>query len=305
MKPTLIFKAIKEDPTFLLRDYVKDFFILSSLIVLLFLVTGKIEYDFSTFHIAALILAIPFGWLIAAFLHKSGHGNVGHGPLNRIIGEFVGNFVGYGFNNFIMVHTLHHLYSDHKYDPVSPRGMTFTKYLVSPNKYMIKHTKEYLRDTHTETENYEHILRAQTIVFHANVLLRLVAWFLIFGPALFVCFYLPAVLSNITILAHINYVCHRDHEDGSVEVFNMDHNFYYKLANFVTMGGYYHKNHHEHLSLFDPRTAKDKKRRLLTIKSNTDSPVVELSSPSASSFSLKGYFNLDKVWEEKDSYISR
>ncbi len=300
MKPSIVFKNIKTDPKFLLKDYLKDLTLLSTLLAILLVIPRNISLDFSYLYFIPLLLSIPFGWLVAAFLHKTGHQNLSKGPLNRIVGEFVGHFVGYGFNNFILVHTLHHLYSDHKYDPVSPRGMTFFKYLTSPNKYMIEHTKEYLSDIHKDTKSYQKILKVQTVIFHINLILRVAIWFLIFGPGLFLAFYLPAVFSNIAILAHINYVCHRDHEDGSVEVFNMNHTLYYRLANFVTMGGYFHKNHHENLSLFDPRKLKSKKDRLLTVKSDNITPTVKLQQNS-SSFTLKGYFNLDKVWEEKIS----
>ncbi len=300
MAPAQVFKNIKEDPYFLLKDYLRDFLFLSLLLGGLSFLKTELSLDLHWYYILIFIFAIPTGWLVAAFLHKAGHQNVTKGPINRIIGEFVGHFVGYGFNNFIMVHTLHHLYSDHKYDPVSPRGMSFLRYFISPNKYMIEHTKEYLRDIHSETENYEKILDQQTIIFHLNMILRLACWCLLFGPSLFLFFYLPAVFSNIAILAHINYVCHRDLEDGSVEVFNMNHNLYYKFANFVTMGGYYHKNHHQNLSLFDPRKLNNQKERLLTLKPITNRSVshVELSSDTSS---LRQYFNLDRVWGEKGS----
>lgn len=300
MKPANAFKQMKEDPYYLLKDYSLDLIFLGSLVYALYFLRSSLQFEFHPVYLIALVLAIPFGWLVAAFLHKAGHENVSKGPVNKIIGEFVGHFVGYGFHNFILVHTLHHLYSDHKYDPVSPRGMSFMRYLLSPNKYMIKNTKEFLRDTHSETKNYETILTLQSFVFHTNMVLRLAAWFMIFGPGLFFFFYLPAVISNITILAHINYVCHRDLKDGSVEVFNMNHTSYYKLANFVTMGGYFHKNHHQNLSLFDPRKLNNEKERLLTLKAGTFESLSKVEIKSDHS-SLRKYFNLDRVWEEKGS----
>lgn len=295
MAPANVFKKMKSDPYFLLKDYLKDLVFLCTVIsVLLFFITN-FEFKFNELYLLALTASIPFGWLVAAFLHKSGHQNVTSGPINRIVGEFVGHFVGYGFNNFILVHTLHHLYSDHDYDPVSPRGMKFLTYLISPNRYMIEKTKLFLSDTHGQTEDYNRILNIQTIIFHINMVLRLVAWSLIFGPGLFLFFYLPAVLSNIAILAHINYVCHQDLEDGSVEVFNLNHNAYYKLANFVTMGGYFHKNHHQNLSLFDPRKLINQKQRLLTLKASSNRPKSDKLNTSDTS-AVSRYFNLDTTW---------
>lgn len=297
-RPAELFYKIKSEPLFLLKDYSKDFFFLSFLAIALFNFRAHQPFQFSVTSILYFVAAIPAGWMVASFLHNTGHQNVSKGLLNKIVGEFVGNFVGYGFHNFIMVHMLHHLYSDQKFDPVNPSGMSFLKYLVSPNRYMIKYTKVFLREAHREHKNYETILLSQTIVFYLNMGLRLVCWYLLFGPTLFVFFYLPAVLSNITILAHINYVCHRDLPDGSVEVFNLDHNLYYKIANFITIGGYYHKNHHQNFNLFDPRKLQKKKARLFTIQSSERIPEYILSKEQ-NMLSLRRYFNLDQVWEER------
>lgn len=114
MKPAEVFKQMKTDPYFLLKDYSIDMIFLGSMVYGLIKLRDNLQFDFHPAYLLALIIAIPFGWLVAAFLHKSGHENVTKGPINKIVGEFVGHFVGYGFHNFILVHTLHHLYSDHK-----------------------------------------------------------------------------------------------------------------------------------------------------------------------------------------------
>ena len=298
MKPNAVFDKCNNDHLFLLKDYTKDLLIISTMILAL-LALGRdfsSEFSFGLLEGIVSVLSIPFGWMIAAFLHKSGHGNVGKGLVNRAVGEFTGFFVGYGYYNFILVHTLHHKYSDHKYDPVSPKGMSFTRFLLSPIKYMIEHTKEYLRDTHGHQSNYELILGAQTVVFYFNLIARQVFLFLLLGPSFYVCFYLVAVSSNIAILAHINYTCHRDLPDGSVEVFNLDHNLYYRFANFITMGGYYHKNHHLNLSLFDPRKYSRGDRRLLTVKPNSQEPSHPQKTPHRLLRVVAKYFDLEGVW---------
>ncbi|MCR9203363.1 MAG: hypothetical protein NXH75_02220, partial [Halobacteriovoraceae bacterium] len=131
---------------------------------------------------------------------------------------------------------------------------------------MIDYTKGWLREVHGHNKNYEAILSAQTVLFYFNMILRQVILWLVLGPTLYFSFYFVAVASNIAILAHINYYCHQKREDGSVEVVNLDHNLYYKFANFVTSGGYYHKNHHLNMSLLDPREYKRKERKLFTVR---------------------------------------
>jgi fatty acid desaturase len=262
-----------------------------------------VELNFKIRDLFLIVLAIPFGWIVASFLHNTGHGNIKNNYLNKLIGEFCGNFVGYGFNNFILVHTLHHQYSDHQFDPVNPKGMTFLKFVLAPIKYMIVHTKQYLRFKHGHHKNYEKILFSQSIVFYINLILRQIIWLYVFGSKLYLLFYLPALFSNILILAHINYVCHRDFDDGSVEIFNLDHNLYYKVANFITMGGYYHKSHHLSLNYFDPRNYKGKRlfKPLRTVQGNQIT-LNNLNKIEKNNNSLRNYFNLNNIWVASNKF---
>lgn len=291
MKPSEVFYKTRTDRHFLLNDYLSDTIMLTCFCILFFIfrLSGGFGIQIANFlFIPIFVFAIIFGWLIAAYLHKSGHGNLKSEILNKVVGEFCGHFVGYGYRNFIFIHTLHHIYSDKEFDPVSPKNMKFFTFLVSPIKYMIKEAKGYLRFTHGHHHDFEFILKRQTTIFYLNMILRQLAWLLLFGPLLYVCFYLPAVLSNIAILAHINFVCHRDQEDGNVEIYNLNHNSYYKFANFITRGGYFHKNHHLNMNLFDPRTYAKDDKRILALNSQNN-------------FSLKAYFDLANIWGEKST----
>lgn len=201
-------------------------------------------------------LIIPFavinGLIIASLLHNTSHNNIRNTFLNRMIGEYCGYWVLYGYTNFVLIHFLHHQYSDEELDPVNPQGMSFIVFLTAPMRYMIKVAKKYLFMIHGTGNDYQQIMNAQTIVFHLNLLLRLTIWYLVLGKSLFLLFFVPGFLSIIAIFAHIKFVCHKETETG-VEIQNLNHNLYYRIANFFTMGGYYHKNHHLNMRLFDPR----------------------------------------------------
>lgn len=235
------------------------------------------------------VLAIINGLLVSSFLHNTAHGNVGSKYINRLVGEYCGYWVLYGFSNFVLVHMLHHQFSDKDLDPVNPKGMSFFTFLTAPMRYMIKTTKQFLYKVHGDKKNYQIIMSAQIIIFHLNLGLRLVIWYLLLGKTLFLCFYLPGFFTIVTIFAHINYVCHRDHEDGTVEVVNLNHNFYFKVANFFTIGGYFHKNHHLNMKAFDPRQV-DKKR-------NNPLSTVQKASSYEGSF-LSRYMAVHNVWGE-------
>lgn len=252
MSPTLTFSRIQKDDQYLVRSYFFD----SALTVLI--LAGLQFGDWrpggflGNWALALLPFAIIWGCMIASFLHNTSHENVGGKIMNRLAGEFCGVWVLYGFTNFIMVHHLHHRYSDEKHDPVHPGEMNFLVFLSAPMRYMIKAAKGWLREQHGHLSDYEWTMKLQIALFHLNLVLKIFFWRAVMGQELFLFFYLPSLLANYAILAHINYVCHRDHADGSVEIVNLNHNAYYRFANLITFGGYFHKNHHIRLNVFHP-----------------------------------------------------
>lgn len=210
--------------------------------------------------VVSMVLAVVVGAFFASAIHNASHDNFSNVYKNRFFGEISGYWLLYGFQNFLMIHHLHHRYSDDHFDPVNPKGMNFFIFLSAPMRYMIQRTKMYLNHVHGKHADYQKIMIIQTVLFNALLALRLTAWFMLLGPVLFVSFYLFGVFTTIFLFAHINFYCHRELEDGSVEVLNLDHNLYYKVANFLTMGGYYHKNHHINLKVFNPKYLTTKKR---------------------------------------------
>lgn len=207
----------------------------------------------------SIVLAVAVGAFLASAIHNASHDNFSNSYKNRFFGEISGYWVLYGFQNFLMIHHLHHRYSDTDFDPVNPKDMSFIVFLSAPMRYMIKTTKLYLNHVHGKHADYQKIMTIQTVLFNILLAMRLTAWFMLLGPVLFVSFYLVGIFTTIFLFAHINFYCHRELEDGSVEVLNLDHNLYYKVANFLTMGGYYHKNHHINLKVFNPKYLATKK----------------------------------------------
>lgn len=290
MKSSVIFHRIKADKFFLLNTYLKDMAVMLSLIA--FLSFFHIGLNVHASYIAQafiIIFAVMNGLVVSSLLHNTSHGNVGNKYINRIVGEYCGYWVLYGFSNFVLVHMLHHQFSDKDLDPVNPKGMRFFVFLTAPMRYMIQTTKQFLFQVHGKEKNYHSIMNAQVVVFHLNLVLRLLIWYLILGKTLFYTFYIPGFLTIVTIFAHINYVCHRDLEDGSVEVVNLDHNLYFKVANFFTMGGYFHKNHHLNMKAFNPKYVRK-------YRQNPLSSVAKNSRYLGDAFTK--YMAINNVWGE-------
>lgn len=253
--PGQIFKKINQDRNYLKNLYLMDSLLMISLIVLLNIFQLP-NLELNSIQMIALILpAIANGLFIASLLHNTAHGNIKNKVLNRIVGEYCGYWVLYGFSNFTLVHILHHKYSDSDLDPVNPQGMSFIVFLTAPMRYMISTTKKYLFQKHGHHKDYKSTMNIQVFLFHLNLVLRLSIWYLILGKSLFLAIYVPGVLAIIGVFAHINYICHQKVGE-EVIVLNLNHNLYYKIANFFTMGGYFHKNHHLNMKAFNPMNLK-------------------------------------------------
>ena len=297
MTPSKIFYQIRTDKTYLLKSYITDMLVMSLLILFLVKIDWQVAIQATFLKVVGIgLIAIINGLVISSLLHNTSHSNVPTKLLNRIVGEYCGYWVLYGFSNFSLVHILHHQHSDDEMDPVNPKGMSFFVFLSAPMRYMIKTTKVYLFSVHGKEKNYQMIMNVQTAIFHLNLILRLAIWYMLLGKFLFLAFYIPSFLTIVAIFAHINYVCHRDHVDGSVEIVNLNHNLYYKFANFFTMGGYFHKNHHVNMKLFNPMSLGQKRgdKKLLTVQSKI------YLNPNEQYFFMGSvisrYFNLNNVW---------
>lgn len=298
MKSTQIFQKIKSDEFYLLNSYTLNMVMLVAVIIALKVFHMTPSYSLGGYTWIFIVLGVIHGLICASFLHNTAHNNIKNIWLNRLVGEYSGFNALYGYSNFVMIHILHHQHSDEELDPVNPKGMDFLTFLSAPMRYIIKSTKIFLFQTHGHKPHYQKIMQLQTFVFNANLILRAYVLYLFLGKGLFFSFYIPSFLGLVAIFAHINYACHRNAEDDSVEIVNLNHNLYYKIANFITIGGYFHKNHHLNMNLFDPRKLNTQRSKapLFSVPQN---PLYR-KDPNVSyggSFLAK-YFTINDVWGE-------
>lgn len=285
------------DKNFLLNLYIKEAVIYSVINIILFKFYPLVRINLNTFGPIVFIFAIMWGFIISSLLHNTSHENIKNKLLNRVVGEFVGAWVMYGYKNFVFIHLLHHRYSDKEHDPVNPKGMSFLTFLSAPMRYMIKTGKDFLQSKHGHHKDFDRIMTKVDIVFHTTLFLRVAMWYLLLQPKLFFLFYVPSLLANIFIFAHINYACHRNLENGDVEVVNLNHNLYYKVANFLTTGGYFHKNHHLNQNLFNPKYLNTQRAndRLFTIK---NSSFEEVPNYNLKKKGIYNYLDIGNIWGE-------
>jgi fatty acid desaturase len=213
------------------------------------------RFDFAWWQpLVYLPLGIYFGGLSAVFIHNATHNSFPNRFLNELGGQIAGVHQLWGFLGWKIIHLIHHNYSDKgEMDPHPPKGLSFGRFLAIM----------FLRSSRTVTQRYREHWGSGFITqaLHLGVLVTflgmsiayLAFWFLLLGPEAFVLGYIPSLAFNHWFFAHINYYCHPlDDATDETAAANLNHNWYYHLANRLWFGIYYHGNHHRKPNLFNP-----------------------------------------------------
>lgn len=210
-------------------------------------------FNFEAWH----ILLLPIGLIIAVqapvLIHNCVHRNLKPKIMNQIAGELAGFYVLLSMASFELNHIMHHSHSDSDLDPHNPYQRNFFNFFFANNfggtRVVLSKYLQYHGDNRTNRLLFELIV----VLHFINVPLRILFWVLLLGPTLFVVFFIPSYLFHMFVFAHINFITHETKADGSVELYNLDSNFYYKFVNFFGSGVYYHKNHHANPGVYNPK----------------------------------------------------
>ncbi len=206
---------------------------------------------------ATVMLLIPVGLVTglvsATAFHNASHGNIKPRRLNALIGELTASFSLEDLRCFRVGHMLHHIHTDDpELDPHPPKGLTFFGFIMSSRQKTIECISRLYYQAHGAGPAQRRNVLAQIILFHVAALAKVVFWFLLFGKTGFLFFFVPAYLAYFFGFAHLNYASHQDDEHGVAEVSNHDGTLFYRVMNFLTSGGYYHRNHHLAPGLYNP-----------------------------------------------------
>ncbi len=229
------------DPHYLLRYGI--LWILACLTMAVFFYQGH-TFFFSSTDILFTLLTVPFIGPLASIFHNSTHGSVINRKINRLTGEILGLFFLYGYQNFRLGHLLHHRYTDDpELDPDYRNSESFAGFLMGQGPQAVKALGNFYLRTYGNTPENHLRIKLQAAVIGLSMLSRLIFWFSLLGPKAFILFYLPVALGNILVFAHINYVTHSLGGSG-IEVKNEPGSGLRGYLDFMTFGGYHHKNHH-------------------------------------------------------------
>lgn len=217
--------------------------------------------DFTTFwtfkpgliHLLSLPVGIIIGVKVPVLIHNCVHRNLRVKSLNNIAGELAGFYVLLSMAAFELNHIMHHAHSDEELDPHNPHKRGFFGFFLA-NNFGGGHVVFHMFKKYHGNSKFNTALFGLSMFLHfLNVPIRLAAWILLLGPTWFVTFFLPSYLFHMFVFAHINYKTHETKDDGTVVLYNLDSNIYYKFVNYFGSGVYYHKNHHDHPSHYNPQ----------------------------------------------------
>ncbi len=213
------------------------------------------QFHFHLWHLALIPLGVYVGGISAVFIHNASHGSFPNRTLNEFCGHASGIHQLWGFTGWKLIHLIHHHYSDNDaMDPHAPAGMGFWEFTRVMFVKSSRKISERYREHYGNGLGTRILQRATLVIFFALVFTNLALFYLLLGPVGFVFFYVPSFIANHMLFVDINYTAHpRSEETNDTAAANLDNTLYYKIANALLFGIYYHANHHRKPLLFNPK----------------------------------------------------
>lgn len=213
------------------------------------------EFSFSWWHLALIPLGIYVGGLSAVWIHNATHKSFPNTFLNELCGRIAGVHQLWGYKGWKLIHLVHHQYSDHEeHDPHPTKNRMFGEYFRNMFLRSSRTLSNRYREHFGESARTRALQTATVIIFLLMSATMVAFWYTLLGPAGFLFFYLPSLAWNHYMFAHINYYCHPlDAASNETKATNLTEGWYYRLANFLWHGIYFHGNHHRKPSYFNPR----------------------------------------------------
>lgn len=265
-KPLPLIKRFYADRTLHIRSFSIGLLVSLGLCAAAYQMHSPEFYEFAPqwWHALLIPLGIYAGGISAVWIHNATHGSFANPRINALCGYIAGIHQLWGFMGWKLIHLLHHMYSDDvAHDTHPPKGLTFWQFGRQMFVYSSACVSKRYREHWGSTPATRFLQRANLVVFFAMAAANLVFWYLLLGPIGFVFFYVPSYVANHLLFIDINYTAHpADPVTGHTSAANLNHNLYYKIANALWFGIYFHGNHHRKPLLFNPRTMEVKVRVL-------------------------------------------
>jgi fatty acid desaturase len=207
-----------------------------------------------------LLLLLPIACqiqiLCSVWIHNATHNNFPR-AINRLVGEVCGVVVLTRFASWEIIHQRHHKYSDDVDDdphPILPGFTGYWRYLART----VVAVEEQLQRMYFETyggkteQNIRYQKYRAVLSFSTSFVVLPVCWYMLLGAPAFVMLFVPASLVGFFHLIHFNWSTHNPwSRQNDFRPVNLNHGFYW-IGNLLWHGIYFHGNHHQKASLFNP-----------------------------------------------------
>lgn len=203
---------------------------------------------------ALLLFPLVTYTVIAAhlFVHNATHRSWPR-PINRLVGELCGAWIMTRFASWEIVHQRHHAHSDDPVKDPHPVQPNFWRFTLHTILNVERQLQQAYYDVHGDTPANHRYERVRAVVSFATAVLLGYVWMLIWGSFGFFAVFLPAVLLGGLHVIHFNWCTHNGFSPSKdYRPINLDHGLYW-IGNRIFFGIYYHANHHQRPSLFNPR----------------------------------------------------
>lgn len=204
--------------------------------------------DFEIASLAGLPAAVLFSLMFSGLLHCASHNAIRPRFLNRPAGELIGLFQLAGFPDWTVIHVLHHRHADDpERDPHPPIGKSYWEFTKGMrDSVLAAYLKRYF-EIFGASDSSKAAVRRFARAMQADMLLRILFWFLLLGPQHFTFLFAFSVMFKMLHYAWFNHVTHQPSGIRNLGAGG------YAWLNTLTFGLYYHGNHHRYPTVFDPR----------------------------------------------------
>jgi len=251
-------RKFSQDSCYFLKYYAWSAVLFSIIDVSLLMLWDKnpLHVALSPIYLVFIPFGLYLGGLSAVYIHNAAHGSFRPRWLNRVAGELAGTHQLYGFVGWRTAHIIHHHYpDDQERDPHPPLNLSFWEFSYGMRSQLQKVLTNSYFDIWGRSES-QRIWKIKNLCGYFGMAVRLVFWFLLLGPSVFVLLYVPSYIFNYFFFSHFNYYTHRldpNSREGQFEVLNLSDGYYYRLTNLIFFGIYHHRTHHSKPYLFNPQ----------------------------------------------------
>jgi stearoyl-CoA desaturase (delta-9 desaturase) len=207
-----------------------------------------------------LLLLLPLAChlqiLCSVWIHNATHTNFPR-AVNRLVGELCGVVVLTRFASWEIIHQRHHKYSDDEAldpHPIVPGFSGYFRFLART----VVSVEQQLQRMYFESfggktrDNVRYQSYRAVLSFTTSFALLPLAWYLLLGAPAFVMLFVPSALVGFFHLIHFNWSTHNPWSpNADYRPVNLNHGFY-RVGNWLWHGIYWHGNHHQKASLFNP-----------------------------------------------------